>query len=664
MTRALVLLFLVTACGDDGPGDGSPDMAVVDAGPGGPAEPIAPRLPELGECPAGSAARTIAGVDVCDPGEPVTCPAGQVRFHGAVECTPVGRPCPAGEFADDLPAGTIHVAPGGTGDGSRDAPFGSVRTALAAADPGATVALAKGRYPERITMRPGVTLRGACAAETILEQPAMASLANQAIRSSVDDAVVADLSVVDVTGAGVIVESGSLRLEGVIIDSATSYGVLAAGGALAAARLLVTGTRPDMAGDAGFGITVQDAEVTLEDVVVEANQTFGLTIIGGSGVTARRLVARAQVPAADTATGIALDGTAALVAEDVWVEDARGVAIGVSGSASATFDGLVVRNVRAEGERMGFALACIGDAELTVRRAWLTDAQGTAVNMIGRGRLHLEDTVIDEIVAPPDTPGWGLGAAVQDLGTLVLDRVLVRHAQSAAVAVVGTSATEVGDLRLEARDVTLLDSRSEGVAGLGLYVVRNADAEMERVRIERTTHAAIVLSEGARLIATDLDVLESAPAADGYWGRALEVTRAELTLTRARFDTQHEVGLIFSRSRATLADLQLLRTLRRGCADDGCADEPGGIGLGAYDDSVVTLERFLIAETPLCAVQLARRAQLDLSSGTVRDAAIGACVQVPEYDVERLARDVAYVDTPTRIELTDHYVPEVGDPLD
>ncbi len=162
----------------------------------------------------------------------------------------------------------------------------------------------------------------------------------------------------------------------------------------------------------------------------------------------------------------------------------------------------------------------------------------------------------------------------------------------------------------------------------------------------------------------DLDVRESRPASDGYWGRGLEATDAEVTLRRARFDTQHEVGLIFSRARATLGDLQLLRTLPRGCAEDDCAAEPGGIGLGAYDDSVVTLERFLIAETPLCAVQLARRAQLDMSSGTVRDAAVGACVQVPDYDVERLARDVAYVDTATRIELTDHYVPDVGDPLE
>ncbi|MBO6936337.1 MAG: hypothetical protein JJ863_15305 [Deltaproteobacteria bacterium] len=664
MTRTLALLVLLAACGDHSTND-PPDMAAPDGGPEGVADPIAPALPDLGPCPDGWSTRTIGGVDVCDPGEPIDCPEGQARFHGTAACAPVGRACPVGEFADDLPAsGVLFVAPGGSGDGSRAAPFGSIRNAMSGAAPGTIVALAKGRYPERVTMRPGVTLRGACAAETVLEQPAMASLSNMAIRSSVADAAVADLSIVDVSGAGVVVDDGTLRLEGVVVDSATSYGVLVGGGSLTVDQLLVIGTRADSSGAAGFGIAVQGAVAVIEDVVVERNQVFGLTVVGASNVTARRLVARAQVPSADTSTGIAVEGPATLDAEDVFIEEARSVAVGVSAGGVATFDGLVVRNVRADGERMGFALAGIGEADVTVRRGWLTDAQGTAVNMIGRGRVLLEDTVIDEVVAPPATPGWGLGAAVQDLGTLSLERVLVHRAQAASLAAVGTSATELGDLLLEARDVTLLDSRSDALAGLGAYLVRNAEVAMERVRIERTSHAAIVLGEGVRLDATDLDVRESMPAADGYWGRALEAIFADVTLTRARFDTQHEVALIFSRTHATLTDVQILRTQERACAEGACSDRPGGIGLGAYDESAVTLDRFLIEDTPLCGVQLARSAQVDLSSGTVRDATIGACVQVPGYDVERLARDVEYVETATRIELTDHYVPDVGDPLD
>ena len=63
-----------------------------------------------------------------------------------------------GSFAtrnDVWPTGsgrTIHVAPGGTGDGSEASPFGTVQEAVDAAGPGDTVLLTKGVYRESVTV--------------------------------------------------------------------------------------------------------------------------------------------------------------------------------------------------------------------------------------------------------------------------------------------------------------------------------------------------------------------------------------------------------------------------------------------------------------------------------------------------------------------------------
>lgn len=68
----------------------------------------------------------------------------------------------AAAFAD-LPAARAtdwHVAPGGAGDGRREAPFGRIQDALAAAQPGDVIHLAAGTYAEALwTTRGGTTDR-------------------------------------------------------------------------------------------------------------------------------------------------------------------------------------------------------------------------------------------------------------------------------------------------------------------------------------------------------------------------------------------------------------------------------------------------------------------------------------------------------------------------
>ncbi len=151
--------------------------------------------------------------------------------------------------------------------------------------------------------------------------------------------------------------------------------------------------------------------------------------------------------------------------------------------------------------------------------------------------------------------------------------------------------------------------------------------------------------------------------ADGFWGRGLEAVGASVEIERALFESQHEVALIFSQGAATLRDVQVRGTLERGCADVACSDQPGGIGIGVYDDARVSVDGFTLDDIPLCGVQIARGGSLDLMHGSIRDVAVGACVQVDGYDVSRLSSDVRY-DAGTSIQSTSHYIPAVDDPLE
>ncbi|MCZ7686077.1 MAG: DUF1565 domain-containing protein [Sandaracinaceae bacterium] len=97
-----------------------------------------------------------------------SCAGGEAHFQGEAGCAPLGA-CPAGEWADGLGGDVLFVRAGASGgDGSRASPFGTIAAALAAARAGTIVALSKGSFDEAVVLSSGVSLRGACAAETRL----------------------------------------------------------------------------------------------------------------------------------------------------------------------------------------------------------------------------------------------------------------------------------------------------------------------------------------------------------------------------------------------------------------------------------------------------------------------------------------------------------------
>ncbi len=210
----------------------------------------------LTPCPRGWVAQPDAdGVVTCAPWpdavDPPACADGEAWFPGGGGCTPLGPACPAGDFAADLPAtGVLYVAtsaaPGG--DGSRGAPFGTIADALRAATPGTVVAVGKGTWDEAITVPAGVTLEGACVAETRIAPTSTTSSAAGAVVAGNGDVV----RNITISGSrpGFVIEGVSAQVRDVVVDG-TTVGVAAISGAtLDAGGLVVRNI-------AGHGIELQ-----------------------------------------------------------------------------------------------------------------------------------------------------------------------------------------------------------------------------------------------------------------------------------------------------------------------------------------------------------------------------------------------------------------------
>jgi hypothetical protein len=84
-------------------------------------------------------------------------------------------------------------------------------------------------------------------------------------------------------------------------------------------------------------------------------------------------------------------------------------------------------------------------------------------------------------------------------------------------------------------------------------------------------------------------------------------------------------------------------------------------GLGVYVDAAAVVERFRLAESELCGVQLAAGGVADLHEGEVAGNPIGANVQTPGFDLARLQDRVLFVDNEINLDAAGLPVPGAGE---
>ena len=562
------------------------------------------------------------------------------------------------------------------GDGTRAAPFGLISGALAVATTGTTVALSRGRWDEVVSLRFGMTLRGACAAETVLTSSApseTAGVVNVAVRGT----ALADLTIADAPRPGLWVSGGGaeLRVDGVIIDHAGVLGGLVSYGAHLTGTELVVRNTQSRAADLSFGGGLQVDERATADVtrvLIEGNRAFGL-IARGMGTSLRL----ADVAVRDTLSieadgtfGNGLDVQAGASAElaRALFERNRDVAVFVEDAgASVRLEDVVVRDTQGEdvGHAFGRALVVQAGGSAVVARGLFEQNREVSAFATGESAtIRLEDVVVRDTLSQESDSRFGNGLSLQGGARAELSRTLVTRNRHFGILADGVGTT------LQLDDVVVRDTasqESDQAFGRGLGVQSGASALVARAALEQNRELGVfVAGAGTSVRLEDVVVRDTrSQESDGMSGRGLGVQGgASVDVARALLERNREVAAFAydADTNVRLEDVVVRDTLPAECGD-GCPGRSGGMGVGSYGTARLSLSRFLVARAAVCGVQVALDGELDLADGEVRESSVGACVQVSGYAFSRLSTNVVYVENGTNIASTELPVPDASSAL-
>lgn len=669
MTSSLVL-----ACGDDEgmAADAAMDDASVDSGLAV-TPPALPALPTMTPCPSGWAEVADGELVVCDPYPatkgPMTCGVDEAHFPGEPGCARVGSACPPGDFADDLPSDrpVLYVRAGASGgDGTIASPFGRVLDAMRRATTGTVIAIGKGTYDELIQIGPGVTLWGACVAETILTS-SVASENDPVIEPIGADTAVRNLRIGRPARVGIVLDStiATLSLEAVIIEGAVASGIVMYRGALDAHDLVIRDTR------AVTGITSAalggdgDFRATIERAVLERSPSYGVVVTGPSARLELRGVVVSETRRAAAGEGRSvsiLGGAQASIARSALVDAAETSLVVIDPASSLALEDTVIRNRTTPEASNAHGLAVEAGAAVTVSRVLIEDAVASGLWVRATGsHVTTNDLVVRE--THPTAAGTETGRGIQILfgASATMTRTAITRVSDIAIIV----APETTTATLEDLVVTEVAERTfDSQFGRCVSVQAAGTIEVRRARCEGFADIGVFVSRpGSSALLEDVTIRDGrGVAANGLYGRGVVVQAGgRATLDRGVIERVREVGAVAADSGSTveLRDTAVRDVLPSRCFEDGrCPGSPGGLGIGAFLSGSTTATRFEVRRANLCGVQVARDGALSLDTGTIAECPIAACINVPGFDVSRLDNGVVYADNGARLDTTELPVPD------
>jgi hypothetical protein len=428
-------------------------------------------------CPTGW---TNAPEGHCQPTLREDCP----RYSGPLPdgtCTPTDEGhCPVGGWPE-VPAEAagqrvvyVRTLASLTPDGSREAPYPDLNQAVAAQPEAEWFVLFEGDYSVEFAVHRTMHVLGACA-------PHVRLTTRRAEPLLVVDGPSALLDVRGVTLGGgsrnlSALGGAHLRVRECILQGASDNAIVVAAstgdiadcvvGEQAPASLgyliaadpggLLTARRISTSGRAyaGFSINGATSRATIEDCAIRGvavnafDLSYGARVqlhriaVVGTTDRALRLVegAHAEVDDlwSDDATGASLATTTSMIARRVTVERARGLGMLISGANSeASVDQFFLRGARSTTPGMaGGGVSVDQGAHASLRRGTIVDCEGVGLVATLTADADLRDSMIRHTTPTPDGL-FGIGIAVNILGSVTARRVLVEGASMVGVGVVG-----------------------------------------------------------------------------------------------------------------------------------------------------------------------------------------------------------------------------------
>ena len=422
-------------------------------------------------------------------------------------------------------------------------------------------------------------------------------------------------------GRGVVVQSGaSVTLERALVTHNHDVGVLVsgAGSQLTATDLVVSDTQPRQDdGGEGRGVMVQSgASVTLERTLVTRNYTTGVVLSGvGAQLTATDLVVSDTSPRqSDQISGRGLavwDGAAAQIARAAFVRNTD-VGVFVNGvDARLTASDVVITDTQ------GMGLSVGAGATAQIERATVEHNYDLGVLVSDEGtEATMTDLVVTDTQPRQSDQSSGSGVLVNSGASVELTRgVLTRnHTMGVFVAGEGAEAMMI--------DVVVSDTqpqRSTESLGIGLFVGFEASARVERFVSARNQTGGVVVSDSARLVASDLVATQTQSslnnAMEQSLGSGLVVFNgASLELTRGLVERSNgnNVFVWGEGSQATLVDITI----------DGAVElaETAPIGLVVSVGATAEVQRCAIMNSAIFGVLVrGEGARLTMTDAVIAD---------------------------------------------
>jgi hypothetical protein len=490
--------------------------------------------------------------------------------------------------------------------------------------------------------------------------------------ASLTASVIRDVSQVGGFAHGIEVSNGaSLELDGVLVERVSIVGIHAnAGGAQFVARDVVVR-------EASQGIALsRSSRGTLSRAYLEGCTVDGIHLHEGTD----RLDASDVVVQGPTQAGVQLlrreDGTGrvgTLALRRAW--------IGLTHDAITVSEAsLVAADVVVHGAT--YALHATLQSDATVDR-FLAERTTTGFDVQWTSAVVLTDVAVRGVFAPPPEPRTqAAGLSLADASSATVRRCLVE-----AVEFQGMGAADPGTT-LDVADcvVRQLRPNGAGTGGRGISAEGGARVLLARTHIEGAFESGLFsnglwhardpeadggislmdLPDGSMTVveARDLSVIDTHSVPGGKLPGSFGVgvgaqSSARIQLERARIERSRTAGLwVYDGAWLDGADVIVESSDVAECGDT-CPFFTGGLGAAAYSAGArLSLTRFSIDESALCGVLVSEGGEVDITSGDVARAPIGACVQVPGYDVLRLARDVRYRDVGVSLQATSYSLPD------
>ncbi len=547
------------------------------------------------------------------------CSAGQKQAYGSSECAPVGR-CPQGWPAPSATGTTWYVELGGSGTGTREAPFASLSSALAQAQPADTILVGEGTYPAPQILQGPLKVRGRCPAQTILSSAVPVQVSGTGVQIS--DLRLPELAVTD----------GDLRLERVLwLDAPVALTQYS--GRISIVDALAQRTT-------GTAFVSNEGRLSLQRVVIDRTSNGGIKCETHAQCILKQVAVRhfgdpQATENLDPDPAILISG-ASFAIEEFIIESGFADGLIVQNTATGTAAIGLLHNIGGPGT-LGRGIRVREDAHLYVHDLFILRVNSSALNVSTQGTLEARDIVV------LNTQGGGTFGLQPRGASMRVERAYVHENIRPLL-----ESNRDGRCTVELIDIRYTSAASGPRTPYALLNLTDGQATLQRVHL--TSKGPVVIDTVATVPGTTLTLVDVRTEGGT---QALRVdTQVEVNATRVYFTGASNAGILVPKINANELGSDFTgEDVTIEIAGDPSGQVYQGTALEVGQHGRATIERFALIGPALHGIQLRKFGSLDLSDGKIVGPELGLRVHVrARSTVEDALRNVR-VEAPRLLEV-------------